>query len=512
MVLVFLFVVSDVCATGKKIQKSYNHEMQKASDFYFKSDMPNVLRSLKEAYLLAAKENDKDKILECAFLLCQVQESLELMNALEKNAQRLKLMANDAPEVHDVAYYESFAFQFLALCRIYQKDLNGFEAMLDSASHVLHHCELPGNRLYLKLSIDDTRAFGYCHVERYQQAYHAYHSVVDYLDEMTETDRKNLGAEDETGFRMFAYSSLALIGYHLKKPEEAEEWCKKTLAMYDDSLNLVNVMPDIVEYLSLSGQDQRLCEVAESFVNTTSSPSDILPCMEFLLKSYERLGLSDKFYSTTKRYIALRDSLDDVRDDAVAVEMSNLYNVMDHHKESYSKSRKSFFVILASVVVGLLILILVVMLFYQRKVDNNRKQSFRLLKKLNSQTRIFRRPKVAEAGVQQMSKMQQQVYEYLEEDNRFLNIGFSIEPLASEMNMTTEELEWKYQEAVGETVNALLTRMRLRYACDLLENTDKKLEVIAEESGFGSSRTFFRQFKSEYDMTPNVYRQLSHTE
>ena len=114
--------------------------------------------------------------------------------------------------------------------------------------------------------------------------------------------------------------------------------------------------------------------------------------------------------------------------------------------------------------------------------------------------------------MQQMSKMQQQVYEYLEEDNRFLNIDLSIEPLANEMNMTLEELEAKYQEAVGETVNALLTRMRLRYACDLLENTDKKLEVIAEESGFGSSRTFFRQFKSEYNMTPNVYRQLSHTE
>lgn len=486
--------------------------MQKASDFYFKSDMPNVLRSLKEAYLLAAKENDKDKILECAFLLCQVQESLELMNALEKNAQRLKLMANDAPEVHDVAYYESFAYQFLALCRIYQKDLKGFEAMLDSASHVLHHCELPENRLYLKLSIDDTRAFGYSHAERYQQAYHAYHSVVDYLDEMAETDRKNLGAEDEMAFRMFAYSSLALIGYHLKKPEEAEEWCNKTLAMYEDSLNLVNVMPDIVEYLSLSGQDQRLCEVAESFVNTTSSPSDILPCMEFLLKSYERLGQSDKFYSATNRYLALRDSLDALRDDAVAAEMSNLYNLMDHRSETYSRSRKLYYIILALVVSGLVILTLAVMLFYQHKVNKNRKQSYHLLKKLNSQTRIFKRQKATATEMQQMSQVQQQVYEYLEEDNRFLNIDFSIEPLASEMNMTIEELEGKYQEAVGEPINALLTRMRLRYACDLLENTDKKLEVIAEESGFGSSRTFFRQFKSEYNMTPNVYRQLSNTE
>jgi transcriptional regulator GlxA family with amidase domain len=50
--------------------------------------------------------------------------------------------------------------------------------------------------------------------------------------------------------------------------------------------------------------------------------------------------------------------------------------------------------------------------------------------------------------------------------------------------------------------------MRLSYASKLLETTNKKLEVVAEESGFGSSRTFYRQFKAEYDMTPNVYRNL----
>ena len=510
--MAFLFVVSDVCADGKKIQKSYYREMQEASDFYFKSDMPNVLKSLKTAYQLAVEENNNEKILECVYLLCQVQESLEFVDALEKNAQRLKSISQEANDVDDVAYYESSAYQFLAFYRIYQKDLAGFEAMLDSASHVLHHCKQPENRLYLKLSIDDNRAYGYNHAERYQQAYYAYHSMVDYLDEMVETDRKILGAEDEKAFRMFAYSSLALIGYRLEKPEEAEEWCNKTLAMYADSLNLINVMPDIVEYLSLSKQDSRLCEVAENFIKTTSTPSDILPCMEFLMKAYERTGQSDKYYSTTKRYIALRDSLDEVRDNAVTVEMGNLYNVMDHYRESYTKNRRLYYVIFALVVSGLVILLLSILLFYQHKVNKNRKQSFHLLKKLNSQIKVHRQPTVTTVDGQQTEKVQQLIYEYMEEDDRYLNIDFSITPLADEMKMSPNELEMEYQKAAGESITGLLTRMRLKHACDLLENTDKKLEVIAEESGFGSSRTFFRQFKSEYEMTPNVYRQLSKTE
>ena len=111
-----------------------------------------------------------------------------------------------------------------------------------------------------------------------------------------------------------------------------------------------------------------------------------------------------------------------------------------------------------------------------------------------------------------MEKVQQQVFDYMVEDDRYLNIDFSLTPLADEMNMSLSELEMEYQKISGEPLNSLLTRMRLKHACDLLENTDKKLEVIAQESGFGSSRTFFRQFKSEYNMTPNVYRQLSKTE
>jgi len=272
------------------------------------------------------------------------------------------------------------------------------------------------------------------------------------------------------------------------------------------------VMPDIVEYLSLSKQDSRLCEVAENFIKTTSTPSDILPCMEFLMKAYERTGQSEKYYSTTKRYIALRDSLDEVRDDAVTVEMSNLYNVMDHYRESYTKNRRLYYVIFALVVSGLVILLLSILLFYQHKVNKNRKQSFHLLKKLNSQIKVHRQPTVTTVDGQQTEKVQQLIYEYMEEDDRYLNIDFSITPLADEMKMSPNELEMEYQKAAGESITGLLTRMRLKHACDLLENTDKKLEVVAEESGFGSSRTFFRQFKSEYEMTPNVYRQLSKTE
>ncbi len=101
---------------------------------------------------------------------------------------------------------------------------------------------------------------------------------------------------------------------------------------------------------------------------------------------------------------------------------------------------------------------------------------------------------------------------YMEEEQRYLDSDFSLKPLAQEMQMTLREIEDKYQYLTGEPISEMRMRLRLKYACEQLENTDKKMEVIAEEAGFGSVRTFYRQFKAEYNMTPNVFRQVSKNE
>ena len=108
--------------------------------------------------------------------------------------------------------------------------------------------------------------------------------------------------------------------------------------------------------------------------------------------------------------------------------------------------------------------------------------------------------------------LQNKVMAYMEEEQRYLDSDFSLKPLAQEMQMTLREIEEKYQYLTGEPISEMRIRLRLKYACEQLENTDKKMEVIAEEAGFGSVRTFYRQFKTEYNMTPNVFRQVSKNE
>ena len=518
-ILVFLYAsVSNMYADVRKSQKAYRVEMAKAGNYYFKSDMANALKSLRKVYVQALEEEDHATMLEAVDLLCQVQESMEFISALEKNAQQLKAFSSNIHDVEDVAYYESMAYQYLAFCKIYQKDVAGFEAMLDSASHVLHHCQLPENQLFLRLSIEDYRSFGYYYVDRYQQAYYTYHSFLDKLDELVKTQNKHLYPEDERTFRMVATSSLALVSFKVGKTEEAEEWCNKSLKMYDDSLDLLYVMPDIVEYLLLSKQDKRVCEVAEDYIKTTAPSLDVLFCMEFLMRAYERLGETNRFYETNKRYISIRDSLDEVRNDVVMVEMNNLFQVMDSYRNIHEKDKRITNLKYALGISLLLLLILALVIMYQLKLKKERKQSVNLVKKLNRKIGTPRlsseQPigKAVEDDKTDSIGLQNKVMAYMEEEQRYLDSDFSLKPLAQEMQMTLREIEEKYQYLTGEPISEMRIRLRLKYACEQLENTDKKMEVIAEEAGFGSVRTFYRQFKTEYNMTPNVFRQVSKNE
>lgn len=58
----------------------------------------------------------------------------------------------------------------------------------------------------------------------------------------------------------------------------------------------------------------------------------------------------------------------------------------------------------------------------------------------------------------------------------------------------------------GQTFNEYVNNKRLKYSQNLLLTTDKSLNEIAEESGFGSASAYCRVFKRLTDTTPEVWR------
>ena len=65
-----------------------------------------------------------------------------------------------------------------------------------------------------------------------------------------------------------------------------------------------------------------------------------------------------------------------------------------------------------------------------------------------------------------------------------------------------------FRKVSGLTFSDMVKKLRIAHACRLLEQTDKAVSAIAEDSGYTNLANFNKQFLSEVGMTPREYRNL----
>lgn len=83
--------------------------------------------------------------------------------------------------------------------------------------------------------------------------------------------------------------------------------------------------------------------------------------------------------------------------------------------------------------------------------------------------------------------------------------GVTLEQVAARLNMPARRLRDRLAVA-GVRFNDLITDYRCRLAKDLLLNTDERIEVIVERTGFSEPSTFYRAFKRWVGETPVEFR------
>jgi transcriptional regulator GlxA family with amidase domain len=64
----------------------------------------------------------------------------------------------------------------------------------------------------------------------------------------------------------------------------------------------------------------------------------------------------------------------------------------------------------------------------------------------------------------------------------------------------------QFQKATGTSLVQWLTHQRLMLAGRLLETTDRPVESIAADAGFGSALSLRQHFGARYGMPPAAYR------
>lgn len=108
--------------------------------------------------------------------------------------------------------------------------------------------------------------------------------------------------------------------------------------------------------------------------------------------------------------------------------------------------------------------------------------------------------------------------EYIKKTNEVINFilsnlaeDLSLEKLAKLANYSPFHFQKIFKLVIGETPKQYIIRMRLQTAAhSLVVHHEKSITEIALNSGFSSSATFARAFKSFYGISSEEYRSLTH--
>lgn len=96
--------------------------------------------------------------------------------------------------------------------------------------------------------------------------------------------------------------------------------------------------------------------------------------------------------------------------------------------------------------------------------------------------------------------------QFIEENYRDSQLSVSV--LCEELGVSASYLSRLYKERYGTTVTREITRIRLKKAKELLNDTDRSVSEIAEETGFSNGSVFNKVFKKWEGITPGRYREL----
>lgn len=105
--------------------------------------------------------------------------------------------------------------------------------------------------------------------------------------------------------------------------------------------------------------------------------------------------------------------------------------------------------------------------------------------------------------LKQYSKSIQSAKRFLDDN---LGQSLSIDILASQTGLRKARLASEFKKTYGLTISDYLIQTRMETARSLLLDSEKPLKEIADLTGYGTARSFFRAFKRFYQYTPGSLR------
>ena len=308
----------------------------------------------------------------------------------------------------------------------------------------------------------------------------------------------------------------------------AEFYCNKM----DSAINNFNAKKIVykakAQIFTARGQYEEALKMTDVIMDLVKGDAyEVNSIMGIKMDILAKMGNAEELYQLAREAAALHDSIRNTEFNVKIDELHTQYEVDKHiaekeqHRIQEERNRNYFLFALSGCI--LLIILLVIWIRYSRIINKKNRGLVSQIKEIRIQEQQ-----------QENNLLNKTTFEPKENDN---DDGFCPESRRDKLCITIRDLILKdkiyrepsinrdymldklgvsraiFDDAVQHCFEMsfpeYINHLRMKDALKLLEESDLSIEIIAENVGYGSVRTFQRQFQNKYNMSPKDYRKLA---
>jgi AraC-like DNA-binding protein len=336
---------------------------------------------------------------------------------------------------------------------------------------------------------------------------------------------KELEAEmqpsDNTTAWVNLYLNYLFLYMILEEYDKVEYYCNKIEALTNDAYAMIITGEAwIMVYIDRKQYDKAM-EMVDKMMELSKNghAGDRNRIRSLKIEILTATNRPDEANEVFWEYIRENDSIYKVEFAAQFDELRTQYET-DRHVAEKERNRNYFLFALAGVV--FLLILVTVILLNRQKMHRKNKILVSKIKELQELQQIkenellqkttFQTPETDVADLcpeTRKDKLCLKLRDLLLKEKIYRDEKLSRDSLTERLGINRYDLEDAFKHCFNKSYSEYVNELRLKDAVALLEQSDFLISEISEKVGFGTKRTFHRQFTAQYNMSPNNYRALA---
>lgn len=281
-----------------------------------------------------------------------------------------------------------------------------------------------------------------------------------------------------------AYIGLAGVNYNKKN-------YSKTFQLYDTVFRMMDSL----------GQSERKMTI-----------------LSRLIDCYEGIGDFNKAYLETKKLNALSDSLLTKEKELAIHELEIQYQTEKKEAENKLLKKEANVKIILIIALIIIAIVLYILLKGRSKLVKEKSLAYDVLMEKYKVEKLEREKQAdklsyLESTASDFSKIErpliQKILEFYKSEKPYLNSKLKVDDVARHLNVTQKEIAAAIKSYDNSNFNAFTNRLRVEEARRKFEDPaydNLKMDVISEQSGFGTIQSFYNAFELYTGVKPAFYR------